>query len=72
VFSEAHANAACNFFELVLKHTADDWYGQPFKLCPWQEDALRAIFGNLDRDGNAVSMTQSIERSFGSKVALQD
>jgi phage terminase large subunit-like protein len=54
VFSEAHANAACNFFELVLKHTADDWYGKPFILYPAEEDAVRAIFGNLDEHGNRL------------------
>jgi len=61
VFSEAHADAACNFFELVLKHTADDWYGKSFRLCPWQEDALRAIFGNLDSDGNRLIETVYLE-----------
>lgn len=53
-FSEQHADAACNFFELVLKHTADDWWGKPFLLCPWEEEALRAIFGTVDDDGNRV------------------
>ena len=53
-FSQQHADAALNFFELVLKHTADDWYGKPFKLCPWQEDATSNIFGNLDEAGNRL------------------
>ena len=48
------ADAACNFFELVLKHTADEWWGKPFILCPWQEDALRPIFGQIDDDGNRI------------------
>jgi phage terminase large subunit-like protein len=51
-FSDAHANIACNFFERVLKHTQDEWSGKPFLLAPWQEDALREIFGLLDHDGN--------------------
>lgn len=50
-FSEEHAAAACNFFEGILKHTADSYYGKPFILSPWQEEALREIFGNLDEDG---------------------
>lgn len=53
-FSEPHARAACNFFEGILKHTMDEWYGQPFILCPWQEEALCNIFGSLDEDGNRI------------------
>lgn len=53
-FDKAKADAAANFFELVLKHTADEWWGQPFLLCPWQEEALSAIFGNVDEAGNRV------------------
>src|SRR3954470_15114298 len=45
---------ACNFFEGILKHTADEWWGKPFVLAPWQEDPLVAIFGNLDGAGNRV------------------
>jgi phage terminase large subunit-like protein len=51
-FSQKHADAACNFFELVLKYTADQWWGKPFILSPWEEDALCQVFGNLDADGN--------------------
>ena len=50
-FSQTHADAACNFFECLLKHTADDWWGKPFLLCPWEEEALCAIFGTLDDEG---------------------
>jgi phage terminase large subunit-like protein len=53
-FSQQHADAACNFFELVLKHTADEWYGKPFILAPWQEEAVSQIFGNLDDSGNRL------------------
>lgn len=48
MFSQAHADVACNFFEKVLRHTADDWYGKPFILAPWQEEALVYVFGNID------------------------
>ncbi len=51
MFSQQHADIACNFFELTLKHTADDWYGKPFLLAPWEERALTQIFGNIDEDG---------------------
>lgn len=54
MFSKEKADAACNFFELVLKHTADEWYGKPFLLAPWQTEALTQIFGNIDDDGNRL------------------
>jgi len=38
----------------VLHHTADDWWGEPFKLCGWQEKALSEIFGNLDEHDNRI------------------
>jgi phage terminase large subunit-like protein len=53
-FSQPHADAACNFFEGLLKHSADEWWGKPFILAPWQEDALSKIFGTLDDEGNRV------------------
>jgi phage terminase large subunit-like protein len=53
-FSQSQADAACNFFEHILKHTADEWFGKPFLLVPWQEEALSTIFGELDDAGNRV------------------
>lgn len=50
-FSQAHADVACNFFELILRHTADEWWGKPFVLAPWQDEALSQIFGQLDDQG---------------------
>lgn len=32
----------------------DEWWGKPFILCPWEEEALYQIFGNLDADGNRI------------------
>lgn len=60
-FSQPHADAACNFFELVLKHSADDWYGKPFILAPWQIEALEQIFGQLDEHGNRIIEMAYIE-----------
>lgn len=54
MFDRSKADAACNFFEGVLKHTADEWYGQPFLLAPWQEQAISAIFGNVDERGRRI------------------
>ena len=53
-FSQKHANAACNFFELVLRHTQDEWYGKPFLLMPWQELAVAQMFGLIDHAGNRI------------------
>jgi phage terminase large subunit-like protein len=53
-FSQPHADAACNFFELILKHTQDEWYGKPFLLAPWQEEAVTRVFGLLDNSGNRI------------------
>ena len=54
VTSQKHADFACKFFEAVLCHTADDWWGEPFLLCGWQEKSLSEIFGNLDEHDNRV------------------
>jgi phage terminase large subunit-like protein len=39
---------------MVLKHTADSWYGKPFLLTPWQEEALERIFGLSNDAGNRL------------------
>jgi len=61
IFSQSQADAACNFFEHILKHTADEWYGRAFMLVPWQEEALSTIFGRLDEAGNRVIEMASLE-----------
>jgi len=50
-FSQSHADVACNFFENLLCHTADQWYGHPFLLAPWEGEALEAVFGTLTPEG---------------------
>lgn len=54
MFSQPHADIACNFFERILKHTADEYYGKSFFLAPWQEEALSHIWGDLDDEGNRI------------------
>lgn len=61
MFSQQHADIACNFFEKILKHSADEWYGRPFLLAPWQEEALTTVFGNIDDQGCRVIDTVYIE-----------
>ena len=53
-FSQEQFDAVCNFFEGILKHSADEWWGTPFLLCPWQDEALQTIFGKVDDAGNRV------------------
>lgn len=53
-FSQQSADAACNFFEGILKHSADEYWGKPFLLVPWQEEVLVNVFGNLDDEGNRL------------------
>lgn len=53
-FSRQAADAACNFFEGILKHSADEYWGKPFLLVPWQEEVLVQVFGQLDDDGNRL------------------
>lgn len=60
-FSQQHADIACNFFECILKHTQDEWYGKPFILAPWQEEAVSEIFGRLDDAGNRQVQLAYIE-----------
>jgi phage terminase large subunit-like protein len=60
-YSEQHAAFACNFFEKILKHTADEWYGKPFLLAPWEEAAICEVFGNVDADGNRIIETVYLE-----------
>ena len=58
-FSEQHADVACNFFEGLLKHTADEWYGRPFLLAPWQESVLFYSFSLLAVLAGGLMITQS-------------
>lgn len=51
MFSEARANRAVTFFEL-LKHTKGAFAGQPFKLLPWEKQVVRDVYGTLKDDGS--------------------
>lgn len=52
-FSKEHADGACNFIEGFLKHTGD-YYGKPFILAPWEEEAVSELFGNIDDFGDRL------------------
>ena len=47
---QALADRAVRWIER-LRHTKDRWFGQPFKLLPWQEMLVREVFGRLREDG---------------------
>lgn len=49
-FDEARANHAIRFFE-SLKLTEGQFYGQPFKLLPWQRKIVSDVYGTLKEDG---------------------
>lgn len=50
MFSEAHAQRAVRFFEM-LRHTDGQFYNQPFTLLPWQRQIIRDVYGTLKDDG---------------------
>jgi phage terminase large subunit-like protein len=50
MFSEAHAQRAISFFEM-LRHTDGQFYNQPFKLLDWEKQIIRDVYGTLKPDG---------------------
>ena len=44
-FDERHAEVACEFFPMVLRHSIGDYAGLPFELEGWQKFALWCLFG---------------------------
>ena len=52
-FDSRHAEAAVDFFPLMLKHSIGDFAGMPFILEPWQAFAVWSIFGWKRDDDNS-------------------
>lgn len=48
-FDGAKAQAVIDLIELLK--LADDFYGQPFILQPWQKDVISAVYGTVREDG---------------------
>ena len=44
-FDQGAADHVVEFFRKYLRHFKGEWADQPFLLLPWQEDALRRLFG---------------------------
>jgi len=44
-YSARHAEVACDFYPLLLRHSIGDYAGLPFDLEPWQAFAIANIFG---------------------------
>jgi len=59
-FDEKAARRAVSFFK-GLRHTSGQWAGNPFQLLPWQEKALREIFGWMRADGTRLYREVYIE-----------
>jgi phage terminase large subunit-like protein len=60
MFSEAHAQRAVAFFEM-LKHTDGQFYNQPFVLLPWQKQIIRDVYGTLKENGARQYKTVYLE-----------
>ncbi len=76
-FDEEKANRAINFVK-QLKHTKGKWRGVNFTLLPWQEQALRDIFGTVKENGYRQYSMAYLENTkkqgkseLGAAVALQ-
>jgi phage terminase large subunit-like protein len=50
MFSEAHADRAVRFFEM-LRHTDGQYYNQPFTLLDWERQIIRDVYGTLKENG---------------------
>ena len=60
VYDEKKAVYVIQFIE-SLKHTKGEWYGQPFKLLPWQRDIVANLFGVIKEDGYRQFTTGYVE-----------
>ncbi len=60
-FDKAAADVAVLFFETLLVHSKGEWFGQPFKLQPWQKKIVRDVFGWKREDGTRRYRTVYIE-----------
>lgn len=59
-YDKTKADAAVNFIQ-SLRHTKGKWYNKPFILLPWQEQAIRDIYGIVKEDGTRQFTTAYIE-----------
>jgi phage terminase large subunit-like protein len=50
-FSSTAADHVVEFFRRYLRHSKGQWAGRLFELLPWQDDALRRLFGWKRADG---------------------
>ena len=46
MYNKSYADFAVNFIS-CLKHVDGEWYGVPFTLLDWQEEAVRELYGTL-------------------------
>ena len=59
-YDKAKADLAVRFIQ-SLRHTKGKWYNKPFILLPWQEQAIRDIYGIVKEDGTRQFTTAFIE-----------
>lgn len=65
-FDEQMAEACCDFFPLMLRHSIGDFAGMPFELEPWQAFAIWNIFG-WKRDTDNSRRFRKVYWSMGRK-----
>ena len=58
-YDKAAADHAVAFFE-SLCHTKGDFYRQPFKLLPWEEQLVRDVYGIYKEDGTRNFTTVAV------------
>jgi phage terminase large subunit-like protein len=49
MFDSSKADKVINFIK-NLTHTKGKWAGKPFQLLPWQEAAIRAVYGTINNN----------------------
>jgi len=49
--SDFKVRGVIDFFEKELKHSRDEWAGQPFVLNEWEKDLNKQLYGTLDKGG---------------------
>lgn len=57
MFSNEAAMFVTDFIS-CLKHTDGEWYGKPFRLLPWQHEAVSAFYGMMKSEESSEKVRQ--------------
>jgi len=61
MYDAQKADNVIDFARQYLKHTKGRWRGVPFSILPWQEQALRDVFGTVNGNGFRQYTTAYLE-----------